>query len=126
MTGKSRGNRDQEIRAKLEPGASLGFLLLCSPLAGQGMPRTEGRSSPGQCQVQQLAYFSFRSLSALPKNRGETIRARVSSSRTTSPFYLGVLLHSITTSTALTGRTAAQGHGAAWNLALEFSLTVLE
>lgn len=102
----------------------MGFLLLCSPLAGQGMPRSEGRISPGQCQVQQLAYFSFRSLSALPKNGGGTIRAHVSSSRTTSPFYLGVLLHNITTSTALTSRTAA--HGAAWSLALEFSLTVLE
>lgn len=42
------------------------FLLLWVPLAGQCTPRSEGRISPGQCQVQQLAYFSFRSFSALP------------------------------------------------------------
>lgn len=78
----------------------MGFLLLWVPLAGQCTPRSEGRISPGQCQVQQLAYFSFRSLSALPKKGGGTIRARVPSSRTTSPFYLGVLLHNITTTTA--------------------------
>lgn len=85
-----RGNRHGETRSffgvSFAPGA---------PLTGQRAPRCERRISPrAMCQVEQLAYFSFRSLSALPKRGGgEKIRARVSCSRISSPFYMVILLH---------------------------------
>lgn len=60
-----RENRPGDTRScfgvSLAPGA---------PLTGRSVPRCDGRRSPSAaCRAEQLAYFSCRSSSALPKRR---------------------------------------------------------